>query len=65
MITEHIIKDEFMNNAREVGASLALTRFLIRGLEERKLEGNYREFTIDELRDFVIELQGRLNRIKI
>ena len=65
MITEHIIKDDFLNNAREVGASLALVRFLIRGLEERKVEGNYREFTVEDLRDFAVELQGRLNRIKI
>ena len=66
----HIIKDPFLNNAREVGASLALVRFLIRGLEERKVadpldEGNYREFTVEDLRDFAVELQGRLNRIKI
>jgi len=62
---DHIIKDPFLNNAREVGASLALVRFLIRGLEERKVEGNYREFTVEDLRDFAVELQGRLNRIKI
>lgn len=61
----HIINDPFLNNAREVGASLALVRFLIRGLEERKVEGNYREFTVEDLRDFAVELQGRLNRIKI
>lgn len=61
----HLTVDDTFQNAREVGASNAVSRMLIEGLADLKVEGNYRRFTVHDLYDLAVELQERLHRIKV
>ncbi|NDE14704.1 hypothetical protein EBZ80_07225 [bacterium] len=60
----HLSYKDILDNSRELGACNALGRFLEEGIKDR-ISGSFSRFTLEDLRDFAEELNGRLRRIKV